>query len=167
MRRAVLYVCLATFAGYVSASAVLWARQTHLIFEPVRAMVLQPGELGFPVADVTIPVPGAGAGRQTLHAWWMPAPHADTKLVLYFRGNEGNVSTSIGETASPPRRASTRTPKPRSMRWCMAGSSRRAIFTSTAIRSARRSRSTSPRGVRSWAAVAPAELGAAIRELIR
>ena len=99
VRKALLYVCLATAAVYSSATAALWASQSRFIFEPVRPLVVKPAELAFPVADVAISVPGAGAGQQTLHAWWMPAPRSDGKLVLYFHGNEGNVSTSIGETA--------------------------------------------------------------------
>jgi len=99
VRKAALYVCLAAAAVYFSATAALWASQSRFIFEPVRTLVVQPAELAFPVADVTIPVRSAKAGRETLHAWWMPAARTDAKLVLYFHGNEGNVSTSIGETA--------------------------------------------------------------------
>lgn len=99
MRKAALYVCLIAAAVYFSATAALWASQSRFIFEPVRTLVVKPTELAFPVADVTIPVRSAKAGRETLHAWWMPAARSDAKLVLYFHGNEGNVSTSIGETA--------------------------------------------------------------------
>ena len=98
MRKTVLYVCLAAAVAYFSATAALWASQSRFIFEPVRPLVVKPAELAFPVADVTIPVSGAKAGHQTLHAWWMPA-RVDGKVVLYFHGNEGNVSTSLGETA--------------------------------------------------------------------
>ncbi len=92
-------MCLVAAAVYFSATAALWASQGRFIFEPVRTLVVEPGELSFPVADVTIPVPSATTGPQALHAWWMPAPRSDAKLVLYFHGNEGNVSTSLGETA--------------------------------------------------------------------
>src|SRR6267378_376638 len=94
MRKAVLYACLAASSAYVSAGAVLWAAQTHLIFEPMRNLVVAPAELSFPVADVMIPVRG-----ETLHAWWMPGSRTDGKLILYFHGNDGNVSTSVSETA--------------------------------------------------------------------
>jgi pimeloyl-ACP methyl ester carboxylesterase len=99
MRKAALYVGLIAAAIYFSATAALWASQSRFIFEPVRTLVVKPGELGFPVVDVTIPVPDAKPGDQILHAWWMPAPRPDAKIVLYFHGNEGNVSTCIGETA--------------------------------------------------------------------
>lgn len=99
MGKGVLYACFAAITAYASVTAVLWASQSRLIFEPVRTLVVKPTELSFPVADVTIPVATANPGRQKLHAWWMPASRGDGKLVLYFHGNEGNVSTSIGETA--------------------------------------------------------------------
>ena len=99
MRKALLYVCVAAVAVYFSATAALWASQSRFIFEPVRTLVVKPTELAFPVADVTISVPDAKAGHQTVHAWWMPARRSDGRLILYFHGNEGNVSTSIGETA--------------------------------------------------------------------
>ena len=92
-------MCLIAAAVYFSATAALWASQSRFIFEPVRTLVVKPTELAFPVTDVTIPVRSAKAGRETLHAWWMPAARTDAKLVLYFHGNEGNVSTSVGETA--------------------------------------------------------------------
>lgn len=94
MRKAALYACLAAFAAYVSAGAVLWAAQKHLIFEPLRDLVVAPAELAFPVADFSIPVRG-----ESLHAWWMPGSRNDGKLILYFHGNDGNVSTSVSETA--------------------------------------------------------------------
>jgi fermentation-respiration switch protein FrsA (DUF1100 family) len=94
VRKAVLYACLAAFSAYVSTGAVLWGAQTHLIFEPMRNLVVAPAELGFPVADISIPVRG-----ERLHAWWMPGSRADGKLILYFHGNDGNVSTSVSETA--------------------------------------------------------------------
>src|SRR5215510_5732562 len=83
MRKPLLYASLAAVTTYVATGAVLWAAQTHLIFEPQRNLVVAPAQLGFPAADLTIPVRG-----QKLHAWWMPGSRAD-----------GNVSTSVSETA--------------------------------------------------------------------
>jgi hypothetical protein len=65
VRKAALYVGLVAAALYFSATAALWASQSRFIFEPVRTLVVKPGELAFPVADITIPV----AGGQNLHAW--------------------------------------------------------------------------------------------------
>src|ERR671925_1538791 len=94
MRKAALCASLAALSAYVVTGAVLWALQTYLIFEPMRNLVVTPKELGFPVADLTIPVRG-----QALHGWWMPGSRADGKVILYFHGNDGNVSTSVSQTA--------------------------------------------------------------------
>ena len=94
MRKLVLYACLAAFGAYTATGAILWAGQGRLIFEPKRGLVVQPGELGFRVVDVTIAVRG-----EKVHAWWMPAARAGGKVILYFHGNDGNVSTSLAETA--------------------------------------------------------------------
>jgi uncharacterized protein len=94
VRKLVLYACLAAFAAYAATGAVLWAGQRRLIFEPKRSLVVRPGELGFRVVDVTIPV-----GSEKARAWWMPATREGAKVILYFHGNDGNVSTSLAETA--------------------------------------------------------------------
>ena len=94
MRKAALYACLAAVSAYVATGAALWAAQRHFIFEARHDLVVKPAELSFPVADITIPVRG-----ETLHAWWMPGWRANGKLILYFHGNDSNVSTSVGETA--------------------------------------------------------------------
>lgn len=94
MRKTVLYAGLAALSAYLVTGAVLWALQCHLIFEPKRDLVVAPTELGFPVADITIPVRG-----ERLHAWWMPGSRAEGKVILYLHGNDGNLSTSVSETA--------------------------------------------------------------------
>lgn len=94
MRKAALYAGLAAVMAYVATGGILWALQTRLIFEPMRELVVTPTQLGFPVADITIPVRG-----EALRAWWMPGSRADGKAILYFHGNDGNVSTSVSETA--------------------------------------------------------------------
>jgi uncharacterized protein len=93
VRKLVLYACLAAFSAYAATGAILWAAQGRLIFEPKRSLVVQPNELGFRVVDITIPV-----GGEKVHAWWMPAREGG-KVILYFHGNDGNVSTSLAETA--------------------------------------------------------------------
>ena len=56
MRKAALYVGLAAAALYFSATAALWASQSRFIFEPVRTLVVKPGELGFEETDVMLRV---------------------------------------------------------------------------------------------------------------
>jgi uncharacterized protein len=95
VRRITLYVCLAALLAYLGTGAALWAAQRRLIFEPARELVVKPSDLAFPVADVAVPV----TRGQNLHAWWMPGASPQAKVVLYFHGNDGNVSTSVAETA--------------------------------------------------------------------
>jgi pimeloyl-ACP methyl ester carboxylesterase len=41
----------------------------------------------------------SGHAGQSLHAWWVAAAAWDAKVVLYLHGNDGNVSTNMGEIA--------------------------------------------------------------------
>src|SRR6266852_113625 len=36
---------------------------------------------------------------ESLHGWWVAGTRPDAKVVLYLHGNEGNVSTNIGDIA--------------------------------------------------------------------
>ena len=76
--------------GYFIAAAFLWAFQRHFVFEPSRVMHASPADFPYAVEETSI-------GR--VHGWWIPGTRADGKTVLYLHGNDGNVSTSIGETA--------------------------------------------------------------------
>jgi fermentation-respiration switch protein FrsA (DUF1100 family) len=99
VRKAAFSVCYAAVTAYVATGALLWTLQNRLIFEPARSLVVKPAELAFTVADLAIPVGSAEARAQALHAWWMPAAKADAKVLLYFHGNDGNISTRVAETA--------------------------------------------------------------------
>lgn len=93
MRKILLSMFSLVVAAYLACGALLWLFQSRLIFQPVRNLHVQTSDLPFPAKDVAIPV-----GGQTLHAWWMPTRRTNPKVVLYFHGNDGNVSTSIAET---------------------------------------------------------------------
>jgi hypothetical protein len=94
--RAALRLGYASMALYVLTGAALWSAQARLIFEPSRHLAVRAHELPFRVVDLTIPVADS---TQRLHAWWMPGHGMQGKLFLYFHGNDGNVSTSVAETA--------------------------------------------------------------------
>lgn len=95
MRKAALQLSFASIALYILAGAALWSVQARLIFEPSRHLAVRADQLPFRVVDLTIPVAGTS---QRLHAWWMPGHSAQGKLFLYFHGNDGNISTNVGET---------------------------------------------------------------------
>jgi len=89
-RSAARSIVFATATGYFMAAALLWAFQRHLVFEPSRVMHASPADFPYAVEETSF-------GR--VHGWWIPGTRADGKTVLYLHGNDGNVSTSIGETA--------------------------------------------------------------------
>jgi pimeloyl-ACP methyl ester carboxylesterase len=85
-------------AGNLLFAVGLWANQGRLIFEPDRRLRAAPADFPFPVLEVSIPVPPQGRAP-TLRGWWMPSARQGAKVVLYLHGNDGNVTTSIGEAA--------------------------------------------------------------------
>src|ERR1700730_12623905 len=96
--------CAGVLRAYLAAGVLLWTYQSRLIFEPERALHAAPGDFPFPVMEVAIPI-GATAGatashRQMLTGWWIPSGRSGAKGVLYFHGNDGNVTPSMSEIES-------------------------------------------------------------------
>ena len=88
--------------GYGGIGLVLWGCQScvsYFIFEPDRTLYAQPADFSFNVRDVGLPIKLSGDAGQSLHGWWVGSATWDAKVVLYLHGNDGNVSTSIGEIA--------------------------------------------------------------------
>jgi pimeloyl-ACP methyl ester carboxylesterase len=88
--------------GYGVIGLVLWGCQdcvSYFIFEPDRTLYAKPSDFPFNVRDVGLPIRLSGDARQSLHGWWVAADAWDAKVVLYLHGNDGNVSTSMGEIA--------------------------------------------------------------------
>jgi pimeloyl-ACP methyl ester carboxylesterase len=83
--------------GYLVTAAMLWGRQTRLIFKPQRTLHAKPADFPFTVLDVAVPVKSAGQADQTLRAWWIPSAKPKAKVIVYLHGNDVNVSTSIRE----------------------------------------------------------------------
>jgi fermentation-respiration switch protein FrsA (DUF1100 family) len=89
--------------GYVVIGGVLWSCQicqSYFIFEPEKTFLATPSDYSFRVIVVAIPVQSSGkTAPQSLHGWWIPSAKRDAKVVLYLHGNEGNMSTNMGEIA--------------------------------------------------------------------
>jgi pimeloyl-ACP methyl ester carboxylesterase len=88
--------------GYGVIGLVLWGCQdcvSYFIFEPDRTLYAKPSDFPFNVRDVGLPVRLSGDAGQSLHGWWVAAAAWDAKVVLYLHGNDGNVSTSMGDIA--------------------------------------------------------------------
>ena len=88
---------LGALLGYAVAASALWAYQAHQIFESDRSLHANPSDFPYPVIDVAVPVSSRGHAPETLRGWWIPAAKPGAKAVLYLHGNDGNMSTSIGE----------------------------------------------------------------------
>jgi hypothetical protein len=84
-------VATAAAVGYLFVCAAFYGAQRRLVFEPDRTLHAFPANYAFLIRDVAIP----GEPGQILHGWWIPAPHARAKVVLYLHGNDGNVSTNM------------------------------------------------------------------------
>jgi pimeloyl-ACP methyl ester carboxylesterase len=85
--------------GYGIVGLGLWSCQScvsSFIFEPNQTLYAGPADFSFKVVDVKIPI-SSGDAAQSLHGWWIASTRRDARAVLYLHGNDGNVSTSIGE----------------------------------------------------------------------
>ena len=88
--------------GYGIIGLVLWGCQScvsYFIFEPDRTLYAKPADYSFKVRDVGLPVTLSSDAGQSLHGWWVASAAWDAKVVLYLHGNDGNVSTSMGDIA--------------------------------------------------------------------
>ncbi len=89
--------------GYGVIGLVLWGCQScvsYFIFEPDRILYAKPSDFSFNVRDVGLPVTVSGEAGQSLHGWWVAPAAWDAKVVLYLHGNDGNVSTRMGDIAA-------------------------------------------------------------------
>lgn len=64
--------------------------QSHLLFQPTRALPRTPDALGLPYETVRI----ATDDGETLHGWWMPADRTRPSrgTLFFFHGNAGNIA---------------------------------------------------------------------------
>jgi pimeloyl-ACP methyl ester carboxylesterase len=73
--------------------------QSWFIFEPDRTKVASPSDFPFRIVEVTVPVRNETGRLQHLHGWWIPSQRSQAKTVLYFHGNDDNVSRCVTEVA--------------------------------------------------------------------
>jgi len=88
--------------GYGVIGLVLWGCQScvsYFIFEPDKTLYAKPADFSFNVRDVGLPVSLSSDAGQSLHGWWVASAAWDAKVLLYLHGNDGNVSTSMGDIA--------------------------------------------------------------------
>jgi len=97
--RRLVSLLLAIAGGLLAVTALLLAFERRLIYFPLRALELEPGELGLVHEEARL-VTEDGV---TLHAWLLPLPGA-RRTVLLFNGNAGNMSFRLERAAQMQRR---------------------------------------------------------------
>ena len=98
-RRMILWIVLIAGGLFVTFVGFLVVFQVRMIFAPTRELSATPASMALPFEDVSIAVePGV-----TVHGWYLPANGStvdaeNSKTVLFFHGNAGNISHRL-ETA--------------------------------------------------------------------
>jgi pimeloyl-ACP methyl ester carboxylesterase len=77
-----------------------WAYQNRFVFEPDLVLHAKPADFPFPVIKRTFPANAADTSSETLEGWWILSTRRHPKVILYFHGNDGNLSTTIGDVAT-------------------------------------------------------------------
>lgn len=88
-------------AVYGGMSALLYMRQTRLIFFPDEALESTPADVGVDFEEVWIEIPVAD-GVERVHGWWMPAsgtPQGERGALLYLHGNGANIGANVNHAA--------------------------------------------------------------------
>jgi fermentation-respiration switch protein FrsA (DUF1100 family) len=91
LRRIALRWVLILSGLYFLFAVLLYVFQSRLVFHPVKALVMNPGEAGMAYEDVELTA-SDGVG---LHGWWVPAPGSSRGAVVFCHGNAGNISHRI------------------------------------------------------------------------
>ena len=81
---------------YLSACAVVYRQQRHIIFQPTREIVQTPATLDLPFQEIRIPVFKDQQHSPTIHGWWIPASNNPRGTLLYLHGNGFNISANLG-----------------------------------------------------------------------
>ncbi len=77
-------------AIYGLYGALVFVRQGNIVFRPARHFLGDPGDLGLPFEDVSVPT----AGGNRIHGWWVANPAAN-KLVIFLPGAMGNIGHEL------------------------------------------------------------------------
>jgi len=88
-------------ALYGGMSALLYARQTRLIFFPDKFLESTPADIGIGFEEVWIDIPVTN-GVERVHGWWMPAvgsPQGERGALLYLHGNGANIGANVNHAA--------------------------------------------------------------------
>ena len=92
LRRAALIPGLILALAWAGASGFLYFKQGQIVYLPSRDWVKTPKDAGLAFEDFRIDVSRANGKRETLNAWWLPAPTPNGMSVLFLHGNARNMA---------------------------------------------------------------------------
>lgn len=76
----------------VLLSALVLSGCTQMIFQPIKAHLVEPKDFGVTYQDYYF----TSYDGLTLHGWYLPAKREKLGTVLFFHGNAQNISTHVG-----------------------------------------------------------------------
>jgi len=79
---------------YGTIALGLWLFQGRYIFFPDRQWKQTPQDWGWSYEDLWI-----GEEGRRLHGWWIPQDNPQAPVLIYFHGNEGNISHNLHRMA--------------------------------------------------------------------
>jgi fermentation-respiration switch protein FrsA (DUF1100 family) len=86
-----LYGLLAIIALiYAIKAVILYRRQGEHVYNPRRDFIGTPADVSLAYEDIHF----RAADNTLLHGWYCPGPH-DSKVILLFHGNTGNISDCL------------------------------------------------------------------------
>jgi pimeloyl-ACP methyl ester carboxylesterase len=83
--------------AYFTVGAFFYFQQSKLLFPAPKSFEKKtPSDSGLQFEDLRIPV----NGRDSLHAWWIPAVKSSAKVILVFHGNGYVLEDMVGDEIS-------------------------------------------------------------------
>lgn len=94
LRRAAVGVAALLVFGWSSASAYLYLQQRNIIYLPTREWAKTPQDFGVNFEAFQLEVKRADGLRESISAWWLPAPEPNGHTVLFLHGNARNMGAA-------------------------------------------------------------------------
>jgi uncharacterized protein len=94
LRRAAIGLAALLVFGWSSASAYLYLQQRNIIYLPTREWVKTPQDFGVNFEPFQLEVKRADGLRESISAWWLPAPEPNGHTVLFLHGNARNMGAA-------------------------------------------------------------------------
>lgn len=80
--------------AYLAICTYLFRQQGRFIFFPSSVIETTPKAFNLDFQEVWLPVITASGKLEKIHGWWIPAPKANAKTLLYLHGNGINIGAN-------------------------------------------------------------------------